>query len=219
MSSKETHRANVLPESGRFTLNCAVEQTDQFQADFLEAYGDMLYEREKVKRQTVGWLIFFALASIVILAVPAVVNQYLWFTGAFAAMALLYGIYFCTSAYRKDYILLQRHLENAVDRGITVYEPQLLSYEFTDDRVFITDSEGKKRFFLYSDVHYFEQTDRFYIFGMKYLPREHRLDGLERVLITKRFLSGANRRDLEELIANVAEEYGVKPVLEDHPFK
>ena len=219
MSSKETQKPNVLPPEGKFALNCAVEQTDQFQADFLEAYGDMLYERNRVKRQTVGWLILFAVLSVVILAVPAVVNQYLWFTGSFAAMALLYGIYYCSRGYRKDYIMLQRHLESAVDRGLTVYEPQLLKYEFTDDRVFITDGEGKTRYFLYGDIHYIEQTDRFYIFGLKYLPRDRRLDGLERVLITKRFLSRENVRKLEQVMANVAEAYGIEPVLEDHPFK
>ncbi len=219
MSSKENIKPDILPEDGSFTLNCAVEQTDQFQADFLEAYGDMLYERERVKKQTVGWIIFFAVLSAGILISEAVVDVYLWFTGAFAVMALLYGVYFCTRGYMKDYVMLQRHLENAVDRGITVYEPALLSYEFTDDRVFITDSEGKRRYFYYSDIRYFEQTDRFYIFGMKYLPKEKRLYELERVLITKRFLSRENVRKLEEVIANVTEAYDVRPVLEDHPFK
>ena len=219
MSTKTVETPRVLPEGGSFTVNCAVEQTDQFQADFLEAYGDMMYDREKVRRQTVGWLIAFAVFSVLILAIPAVVNQYLWFTGAFAAMALLYGIYYTKKGYRKDYLMLQRHLESAVDRGITVYEPQYLSYEFKDDRVLITDADGRTRYFLYSDVHYFEETDRFYIIGMKFLPRETRLVGLERALITKRYLSPDSREKLLELIGNVTGAYGIKPVLEEHPFK
>lgn len=212
-------KPHVLPEGGSFTVNCAVEQTDQFQADFLEAYGDMMYDRQKVRRQTVGWLILFAVLSVLILAIPAVVNEYLWFTGAFAAMALLYGVYYTRRGYRKDYVMLQKHLESAVDQGLTVYEPQYLSYEFRDDRVHITDAAGQTRYFLYSDIHYFEQTDRFYIIGMKYLPRETRLVGLERALITKRYLSPESEKKLRELIGNVTRAYEIRPVLEDHPFK
>ena len=134
-------------------------------------------------------------------------------------MALLYGVYFTRRGYRKDYVMLQKHLEGALEKGITVYEPLYLSYEFKEDRALITDADGKTRYFLYADVHYFEETDRSYVIGMKYLPRERRLDGLERALITKRYLGPETERKLRELIRNVTEAYAIRPVLEDHPFK
>ena len=78
---------------------------------------------------------------------------------------------------------------------------------------------GDKRYFLYEDIRYFEETDRFYLFGMKYKPKENRLAGFERALLPKRDLDPDTEERLLQIMANVVEAYELKPVLDDHPFK
>ena len=146
-------------------------------------------------------------------------GNYLIFTLGFGAVYLLYGIYFCKWGYKNDYRQLQKHLERAIDGGHTVYEAEQITYEFQDAAVYLTYGNGVTRYFRYEDIRYFEQTDRFYIFGMKYLPREKHLTGFERAIFTKRYLDEEKTALLEQVIANVSEAYAVKPILENHPFK
>jgi len=161
----------------------------------------------------------FLLLSLGVLLSKSVVNNYLIFTLGFGAVYLLYGIYFCKWGYKNDYRQLQKHLERAIDGGHTVYEAEQITYEFQDAAVYLTYGNGVTRYFRYEDIRYFEQTDRFYIFGMKYLPREKHLTGFERAIFTKRYLDEEKTALLEQVIANVSEAYAVKPILENHPFK
>lgn len=217
--SVDPENIRVLPEGRPFKIVCAIEQTDQFQADFLGAYGDMMYDRARVKKQTVIAVAVFALLSLGVLLSNSVVNSYLVFTLGFGAIYLIYGIYFCKWGYKNDYRQLQKHLERAVNNGITVYEPEQITYDFQDTAVYLTYGNGVTRYFRYEDIRYFEQTDRFYIFGMKYLPREKHLTGYERAIFTKRYLDDEKTALLEQVISNVSEAYEIKPILEKHPFK
>ena len=221
MAKKTVNPENlhILPDGRPFRIACAVEQTDQCQADFLGAYGDMMYDRARVKKQTVVAVGIFLLLSLGVLLSESVVNNYLIFTLGFGAVYLLYGIYFCKWGYKNDYRQLQKHLERAIDGGHTVYEAEQITYEFQDAAVYLTYGNGVTRYFRYEDIRYFEQTDRFYIFGMKYLPREKHLTGFERAIFTKRYLDDEKTALLEQVIANVSEAYDVKPILENHPFK
>lgn len=221
MAKKTVNPENlhILPGGRPFRIACAVEQTDQFQADFLGAYGDMMYDRARVKKQTVVAVSVFLLLSLGVLLSKSVVNNYLIFTLGFGAVYLLYGVYFCKWGYKNDYRQLQKHLERAIDGGQTVYEAEQITYEFQEEAVYLTYGNGVTRYFRYEDIRYFEQTDRFYIFGMKYLPREKHLTGFERAIFTKRYLDEEKTALLEQVIANVSEAYAVKPILENHPFK
>lgn len=216
--NNQTGAPRILPDGRPFRITCAAEQTDQFQADFLCAYGDMLADRRRVMRQTVVGVAVCLLLSLLVLLSPSVINQYLVFTLGFGAIFLVYGAYFCRWGYKNDYRQLQRHLERAVDNGVTVYPPEELTFEFQDTAVYFTNRDGVTRYFLYEDIRYFEQTDRFYIFGLRYRPREKRLAGLERVLITKRYLDPEKESLLLQVMQGVREAYHLKPVLESHPF-
>lgn len=216
---KQKETGNLLPGGNGFTLRCIVDQNDQFEADLLGAYGDMLYDKDRTRRQCIGVLIAMAVFSVIILVSRTVVDQYLWFTGSFALLALCYGLYFDKKGYKNEFVQFSKYLNRCIDEGKTIYPEEELTYEFREDRVFFVNRKGITRFILYSDIRYFEQTDRFYIFGLKYLPREARLYDLERVLFTKRCLSPDQERELLELIENITAAYEIEPVIEDHPFK
>ena len=217
--SKKDEARTMLPGGRPFRIRCTVEQTDFFQSDFLGAYGDMLYERRRVARQTViAVALCLALTAAVFIS-PAVINEYAWFTGGFALLFLAYGLYFCIRGYSNDFRTLQKYLDDCVEQGKTVYEPVSYDYDFQDSAVYFSDSTGMNRYFLYEDIRYIEQTDRLYELGMKYRPREKRLFGLDKVLITKRYLDRETEGKLLQVLDNVTREYSVKPVLEDHPFK
>lgn len=208
-----------LPPEGGFSIRCTVEQTDRFESDFLGAYGDMIYDRENVRKKAVATVIICAVLSLFLFLNDGTINLPAYLLAGFGAMYAVYGIYYYRKGYRNDYLRLKETLEDALDRGITVYETESYTYEFRDDAVYFTDANSNTRFFIYDDIRYIEQTGRFYEIGMKYRPREKRLAGLDKVIITKRFLSGEERDRLETLLESVKEIYGIKPVLEDHPFK
>ena len=102
---------------------------------------------------------------------------------------------------------------------MTVYPREDITYEFQDSAVFLVYDSGINRTFRYDDIRYFEETDRFYLFGMKYLPKENRLAGFERALFPKRDLDPVTEEKLLQVMANVVEAYDLKPVLQDHPFR
>ena len=132
---------------------------------------------------------------------------------AFALMYLAYGLYFHFYEYRTNYRQFQKHLEQAVDKGLTIYPEETITYDFQDSSVYMEYDGGMKRYFLYEDIRYFEETDRFYLFGMKYRPKENRLTGFERALFPKRDLDPEIEERLLQVMANVVEAYDLRPVL------
>lgn len=218
-SKKDRPMPRILPEGRPFRIRCTVTETDQFQADFLGEYGDMVYSRRANIRKTAIGIAVCLILCILILMSRELVNQAAWFPFAFAVMYLAYGLYFHFFEYRTNYRQFQKHLESAVDKGITVYPEENILYDFQDSAVHMEYDGGMKRYFLYEDIRYFEETDRFYLFGMKYRPRENRLAGFERALIPKRDLDPETEERLLQVMANVVEAYELKPILEDHPFR
>ena len=218
-SKKDKPMPRILPGGRPFRIQCTVTETDQFQADFLGEYGDMVYSRVgNIKKTIIGVTVCLVLV-IVILVSRELVNQAAWFPFAFALMYLAYGVYFHFYEYRTNYRQFQQHLERAVEKGITVYPEERITYDFQDSAVYMEYDSGMKRYFLYEDIRYFEETDRFYLFGMKYRPRENRLAGFERALFPKRDLDPETEERLIQVMANVVEAYELRPILEDHPFK
>ncbi|MBQ8995876.1 MAG: hypothetical protein IJ091_08665 [Oscillospiraceae bacterium] len=209
----------ILPEGRPFRISCTVTETDQFQADFLGEYGDMIYSRRSNLRGTIIATSICLILVVVILLSRELVNQAAWFPFVFAMMYLSYGVYFYFIGYKNNYKQFQQHLERAVDKGITVYPEEKILYDFQDSAVYLEYGNGEKRYFLYEDIRFFEETDRFYLFGMKYRPKENRLAGFERALLTKRDIDPATEEKLLQVMANVVEAYDLKPVLEDHPFR
>ena len=55
MSNKKSEKPmpKILPEGRPLRIRCTVTETDQFQADFLGEYGDMIYLRRSNLRSTV----------------------------------------------------------------------------------------------------------------------------------------------------------------------
>ena len=218
-SKKDKPMPRILPGGRPFRIQCTVTETDQFQADFLGEYGDMVYSRVgNIKKTIIGVTVCLVLV-IVILVSRELVSQAAWFPFAFALMYLAYGVYFHFYEYRTNYRQFQQHLERAVEKGITVYPEEKITYDFQDSAVYMEYDSGMKRYFLYEDIRYFEETDRFYLFGMKYRPRENRLAGFERALFPKRDLDPETEERLIQVMANVVEAYELRPILEDHPFK
>ena len=218
-SKKDKPMPRILPGGRPLRIQCTVTETDQFQADFLGEYGDMVYSRVgNIKKTIIGVTVCLVLV-IVILVSRELVNQAAWFPFAFALMYLAYGVYFHFYEYRTNYRQFQQHLERAVEKGITVYPEERITYDFQDSAVYMEYDSGMKRYFLYEDIRYFEETDRFYLFGMKYRPRENRLAGFERALFPKRDLDPETEERLIQVMANVVEAYELRPILEDHPFK
>ena len=218
-SKKDKPMPRIFPGGRPFRIQCTVTETDQFQADFLGEYGDMVYSRVgNIKKTIIGVTVCLVLV-IVILVSRELVNQAAWFPFAFALMYLAYGVYFHFYEYRTNYRQFQQHLERAVEKGITVYPEERITYDFQDSAVYMEYDSGMKRYFLYEDIRYFEETDRFYLFGMKYRPRENRLAGFERALFPKRDLDPETEERLIQVMANVVEAYELRPILEDHPFK
>lgn len=209
----------ILPEGRPLRIRCTVTETDQFQADFLGEYGDMIYLRRSNLRNTVIAVVICIILAVVILLSKEMLNQAVWFPVVFALMYLSYGIYYYFVGYKNNYKQFQQHLERAVDKGITVYPEETILYDFQDSAVYMDYDSGDKRYFLYEDIRYFEETDRFYLFGMKYKPKENRLAGFERALLPKRDLDPDTEERLLQIMANVVEAYELKPVLDDHPFK
>lgn len=209
----------ILPEGRPLRIRCTVTETDQFQADFLGEYGDMIYLRRSNLRNTVIAVVICIIFAVVILLSKEMLNQAVWFPVVFALMYLSYGLYYYYAGYRNNYRQFQQHLERAVDKGITVYPEETILYDFQDTAVYMDYDSGDKRYFLYEDIRYFEETDRFYLFGMKYKPKENRLAGFERALFPKRDLDPDTEERLLQVMANVVEAYELKPVLDDHPFK
>ena len=209
----------ILPEGRPLRIRCTVTETDQFQADFLGEYGDMIYLRRSNLRNTVIAVVICIILAVVILLSKEMLNQAVWFPVVFALMYLSYGIYYYFAGYKNNYKQFQQHLERAVDKGITVYPEETILYDFQDSAVYMDYDSGDKRYFLYEDIRYFEETDRFYLFGMKYKPKENRLAGFERALLPKRDLDPDTEERLLQIMANVVEAYELKPVLDDHPFK
>lgn len=209
----------ILPEGRPLRIRCTVTETDQFQADFLGEYGDMIYLRRSNLRSTVIAVVICIILAVVILLSKEMLNQAVWFPVVFALMYLSYGIYYYFVGYKNNYKQFQQHLERAVDKGITVYPEETILYDFQDSAVYMDYDSGDKRYFLYEDIRYFEETDRFYLFGMKYKPKENRLAGFERALLPKRDLDSDTEERLLQIMANVVEAYELKPVLDDHPFK
>jgi len=209
----------ILPEGRPLRIRCTVTETDQFQADFLGEYGDMIYLRRSNLRNTVIAVVICIILAVVILLSKEMLNQAVWFPVVFALMYLSYGLYYYFAGYRNNYRQFQQHLERAVDKGITVYPEETILYDFQDTAVYMDYDSGDKRYFLYEDIRYFEETDRFYLFGMKYKPKENRLAGFERALFPKRDLDPDTEERLLQVMANVVEAYELKPVLDDHPFK
>ena len=216
---KENERKKILPDGRPFKIRCVVEETDQLQADFLGEYGDMVYDRARNARNTVIAVGICMILILIILFSDEMLSQAAWFPAAFAAMYLVYGLYHYFYGYRNNYVRLQKHLEGAVDRGITIYPSEEITYDFQDSAVYLEYASGLSRYFRYDDIRYFEETDRFYMFGMKYLPKEKRLAGFDRALIPKRALDEETEEKLLNVMANVVEAYDLKPVLADHPFK
>ena len=209
----------ILPEGRPLRIRCTVTETDQFHADFLGEYGDMIYLRRSNLRSTVIAVVICIILAVVILLSKEMLNQAVWFPVVFALMYLSYGIYYYFVVYKNNYKQFQQHLERAVDKGITVYPEETILYDFQDSAVYMDYDSGDKRYFLYEDIRYFEETDRFYLFGMKYKPKENRLAGFERALLPKRDLDPGTEERLLQIMANVVEAYELKPVLDDHPFK
>ena len=209
----------ILPDGRPFRVQCTVTETDQFQADFLGEYGDMVYARRANIIKTAVGVGICLILCVLILVSRELVSQAAWFPFAFAVMYLAYGVYFHFYEYRTNYSQFQKHLERAVDKGITVYPEENILYDFQDSKVYMEYDGGIKRYFLYEDIRYFEETDRFYLFGMKYRPKENRLAGLERALFPKRDLDPETEERLLQVMANVVEAYELKPILEDHPFR
>lgn len=208
----------ILPEGRPLRIRCTVTETDQFQADFLGEYGDMIYLRRSNLRNTVIAVVICIILAVVILLSKEMLNQAVWFPVVFALIYLSYGIYYYFVGYKNNYKQFQQHLERAVDKGITVYPEETILYDFQDSAVYMDYDSGDKRYFLYEDIRYFEETDRFYLFGMKYKPKENRLAGFERALLPKRDLDPDTEERLLQIMANVVEAYDLKPVLDDHPF-
>ena len=221
MSKKKTEKPmpKILPEGRPLRIRCTVTETDQFQADFLGEYGDMIYLRRSNLRSTVIAVVICIILAVVILLSKEMLNQAVWFPVVFALMYLSYGIDYYFVGYKNNYKQFQQHLERAVDKGITVYPEETILYDFQDSAVYMDYDSGDKRYFLYEDIRYFEETDRFYLFGMKYKPKENRLAGFERALLPKRDLDPGTEERLLQIMANVVEAYELKPVLDDHPFK
>ncbi|MBR3000063.1 MAG: DUF4179 domain-containing protein [Oscillospiraceae bacterium] len=221
MSNKKSEKPmpKILPEGRPLRIRCTVTETDQFQADFLGEYGDMIYLRRSNLRNTVIAVVICIILAVVILLSKEMLNQAVWFPVVFALMYLSYGIYYYFVGYKNNYKQFQQHLERAVDKGITVYPEETILYDFQDSAVYMDYDSGDKRYFLYEDIRYFEETDRFYLFGMKYKPKENRLAGFERALLPKRDLDPDTEERLLQIMANVVEAYELKPVLDDHPFK
>ncbi len=215
----EQKNIRILPDGRPFRIRCVIEETDQFQADFLGEYGDMVYDRARSLRNTAIAVGICLILIAVILLSDEMLPQAAWFPAVFALMYLLYGVYFHFIGYRNNYIQFQKHLEGAVDRGVTVYPREEITYDFQDNAVFLEYDSGINRTFRYDDIRYFEETDRFYLFGMKYLPKENRLAGFERALFPKRDLDPGTEEKLLQVMANVVEAYDLKPVLQDHPFR
>ena len=221
MSNKKSEKPmpKILPEGRPLRIRCTVTETDQFQADFLGEYGDMIYLRRSNLRSTVIAVVICIILAVVILLSKEMLNQAVWFPVVFALIYLSYGIYYYFVGYKNNYKQFQQHLERAVDKGITVYPEETILYDFQDSAVYMDYDSGDKRYFLYEDIRYFEETDRFYLFGMKYKPKENRLAGFERALLPKRDLDSDTEERLLQIMANVVEAYELKPVLDDHPFK
>ena len=209
----------ILPEGRPFRIRCTVTETDQFQADFLGEYGDMVYSRKANIRKTVISICICLVLVAIILVSRELVNQAAWFPAVFALMYLAYGLYFHFYEYKSNYRQFQKHLEQAVNKGLTIYPEETISYDFQDSSVYMEYDGGMKRYFLYEDIRYFEETDRFYMFGMKYRPKENRLAGFERALFPKRDLDPETEEKLLQVMANVVDAYNLRPILEDHPFK
>lgn len=218
-SKNDSPMPKILPEGRPFRIRCTVTETDQFQADFLGEYGDMVYSRRANIRRTVVGVSVCLVLIILILVSRELVNQAAWFPFGFAMMYIAYGLYFHFYEYRTNYRQFQRHLEQAVNKGLTIYPEEQITYDFQDSAVYLEYGDGMKRYFLYEDIRYFEETDRFYLFGMKYRPRENRLAGFERALFPKRDLDPETEERLIRVMANVVDAYDLKPVLDDHPFK
>ena len=209
----------ILPEGRPFRIRCTVTETDQFQADFLGEYGDMVYSRKANIRKTVISICICLVLVAIILVSRELVNQAAWFPAVFALMYLAYGLYFHFYEYKSNYRQFQKHLEQAVNKGLTIYPEETITYDFQDSSVYMEYDGGMKRYFLYEDIRYFEETDRFYMFGMKYRPKENRLAGFERALFPKRDLDPETEEKLLQVMANVVDAYDLRPILEDHPFK
>lgn len=218
-TKKDRPMPKILPEGRPFRIRCTVTETDQFQADFLGEYGDMVYSRRANIRKTIIGVSVCLFLIILILVSRELVNQAAWFPFAFAMMYMAYGLYFHFYEYRTNYRQFQRHLEQAVNKGLTIYPEEHITYDFQDSAVYLEYDDGMKRYFLYEDIRYFEETDRFYLFGMKYRPKENRLAGFERALFPKRDLEPETEERLIRVMANVVDAYELKPVLDDHPFK
>ena len=209
----------ILPGGRPFRVRCTVTETDQFQADFLGEYGDMVYSRKANIRKMVISICICLVLVVIILVSRELVNQAAWFPAVFALMYLAYGLYFHFYEYKSNYRQFQKHLEQAVNKGLTIYPEETINYDFQDSSVYMEYDGGMKRYFLYEDIRYFEETDRFYLFGMKYRPKENRLAGFERALFPKRDLDPETEEKLLQVMANVVDAYDLRPVLEDHPFK
>ena len=216
---REGPAPTILPGGETFQIVCRVEETDQFQADFLGEYGDMVYERAHNLRTTIIAVAVCAVLAVLVLVSKTLINEAALVFVIFGAFYLLYGLYHYYRGYRNNYVKFQQHLERAVDKGIRIYEDQTITYRFQEEAVYLEYENGVTRYFLYEDIRYFEETDRFYLFGMKYRPKEARLAGFERALITKRYLDEETEEKLLQVMANVVEAYDLHPLLEDHPFK
>ena len=102
-SKKDKPMPRILPGGRPFRIQCTVTETDQFQADFLGEYGDMVYSRVgNIKKTIIGITVCLVLV-IVILVSRELVNQAAWFPFAFALMYLAYGVYFHFYEYRTNY--------------------------------------------------------------------------------------------------------------------
>ena len=102
----------ILPEGRPLRIRCTVTETDQFQADFLGEYGDMIYLRRSNLRSTAIAVVICIILAVVILLSKEMLNQAVWFPVVFALMYLSYGIYYYFVGYKNNYkqLKMEHHI-------------------------------------------------------------------------------------------------------------